>query len=200
MTDRPTAADTPLLPYASPTPLAAQGDLIRDALLLIARDGTTLPPRCILCNKDAAPQQMQNPLKLKFSWDPSFKVTHAPSTLELRRAGFIHAYLCPVHYRNWRNGRLLGIAGMIACTLLMLAASVLAILSEIADIPLYSPHALVALLIGFALFIIFLFLFTLKTRTLACTRIHEGYLYLAGAHESFLATLPPLPQTLNPGP
>ena len=59
---------------------------------------------------------------------------------------------------------------------------------------------MIGLLIGFALFITFLFIFTLKTRTLSCTKIHQGYLHLQGADDSFLATLPPLPETLAPGP
>jgi hypothetical protein len=191
-----TESAPPTLPYANPTPLAAHGEIFRDGDLLIVRDGITLPARCLLCGAPASP----NIITLKFSWDPSFKVSHAASTLQLRRAASFRAYLCPGHFSAWRTGRIIGIIGMITSALIMLASTVVAIISESADIPRYSPHALVALLVGFALFTIFLFLYTLKTRTLACTRIDAGYLYLQGAHEFFLAPLPSLPPSLDRKP
>ena len=107
------------LPYANPTPLAALGDLFRDGSTLVARDHLTLPPVCVLCGAPAG--AAQKPITLKFSWDPSFHVTHAKSTLELRRSSVIRAHLCPRHHKSWRMGRILGIGGMFASTLLMFA-------------------------------------------------------------------------------
>jgi hypothetical protein len=178
------------LPYATPSPLAAQGDIFRDGPLLVARDNITLPETCILCGQPA----QTTPLHLKFTWDPSFKVTTG-STLELRRAASIHAHLCPLHLARWKRGRRAGLAGMIASGLVMFAAIVVAVISESSDIPRYAPHAIAVLLVGFAIFIGFLFLFTLRTRTLKCQRIEQGYLYLEGVDGNFLAKLPELPRT-----
>jgi hypothetical protein len=177
------------LPYATPSPLASHGDLFRDGPLLVARDGIMLDPVCILCGEAADTPA----LHLRFTWDSSFKRTTG-STLELRRAGSIHARLCPRHLGRWKSGRLTGLIGMIASGLLMLAAIVVAVINESSDIPRYTPHAIGVLLVGFAIFIGFLFLFTLRTRTVKCCRIEQGYLYLEGVHEAFLERLPDLPE------
>jgi hypothetical protein len=182
-------SDEPL-PYAAPSPLAGLGDLFRDGPTLVARDNITLPETCILCGQTAE----ASPLHLKFTWDPSFKVTTG-STLELRRAASIHAHLCPKHLAIWKRGRRIGLVGMIASGLLMFGAVVVAVISESSDIPRYAPHAIFVLLLGFAIFIGFLFLFTLRTRTLKCVRIEQGYLYLEGVSEKFLVQLPELPRT-----
>jgi hypothetical protein len=176
------SAESPLLPYATPSPLAGQGDLFRDGAVLVARDGIMLPPVCVLCGNPAEGVQ---PLTLKFTWDPSFHVTKT-STLQLRNAAAIRGFLCQKHSRRWRGGRMLGVMGMAASALWMFACTVVAIVSESSDVPRYAPHAIGGLVAGFALFIGFLFLFTLRTRTLKCVRIEHGYVYLEGVSEMFL--------------
>ncbi|MCL2648963.1 MAG: hypothetical protein FWD61_18515 [Phycisphaerales bacterium] len=185
----------PLIPlsYASPIPLAIHGDLFQQADTLIVRDNTVLPERCILCASLAPSIPRKNPIILKFSWDASFQRTQSRSTLELRRAGCIHAYLCPGHLRSYRIGRIAGFLGMFVGALLMIASALLALLTEISVIPRYTPLAMAGLIAGFALVILFLFFFTLRTRTLSCTKIEDSYLHLTGVHPNFLKTLPPLP-------
>ena len=183
----------PLLPYANPLPLAGLGELFRDGPLLVARDGTTLIGLCVVCGEPAD----DNIVRLKFSWDPSFHVTHT-STLQLRKPGAVHARLCPRHYKQWRKGRITGILGISASALFMLASVLTAIVSESSNVPHFAPYAIATLMLGFALFIGFLFLFTLKSRILRCRRIEQGYLYLEGAPDAFLDRLPPLPHD-NPG-
>jgi len=180
----------PILSYASPIPLAVHGDIFQYDGTLVVRDNTALPELCILCGQ---PSPRQKPLTLKFSWDPSFKRTESPSTLELRRAGSIHAHLCVQHFRSYRIGRLIGWLGMCGGILLMTASLTLATLSEVSVVPRYTLHAMIGLLTGFAIFILFLFAFTLKTRTLTCIKIEQSYLHLAGVHPGFLKPLPPLP-------
>ncbi|MCL2640503.1 MAG: hypothetical protein FWD53_06645 [Phycisphaerales bacterium] len=182
--------EPPILSYASPIPLAVHGDIFQHDGILVVRDNTTLPELCILCGKPAANMKA---LMLKFTWDPSFKRTESPSTLELRRAGSIRAHLCVQHFRSYRIGRFIGWLGMCGGILLMLASLILAALSEISVVPRYTPHAMIGLLTGFAITTLFLFIFTLKTRTLGCVKIEQSYLYLAGAHPDFLKTLPMLP-------
>ena len=69
----------------------------------------------------------------------------------------------------------------------------LGIYSESSDIPFYTPHGITLTIVGFAGMILSLFFFTLRTRTLSCNRIQDGYLYLEGAAPAFLQHLPPLP-------
>jgi hypothetical protein len=184
------------LPYASPTPLARLGDLFRDGHLLLARDGATFPPRCILCGRDSAPSR---PIPLTFTWDASFTVTRQ-STLELRQKAAVRAFLCPHHRARWQAGRLAGIAGIALALALMAAGMTVSVFSESSDIPRYTPVGIGLTLAGFALLILALFLFTLRTRTLTCTRIDAGYVTLDGASPAFLHPLPPLPDHAKPPP
>ena len=71
----------------------------------------------------------------------------------------------------------------------MLLGMGVAIWSENVDVPRWTPTAIALILLGFAGVICSLFFFTLRSRTLTCSRIQEGYLYLEGAGEQFLAGL-----------
>jgi hypothetical protein len=185
-----TTPPTPMLAYASgihppvDAKTADPGLFTRDASALVAFHGSTLPQRCVLCGKDGAHQ----PIKLTFSWDSSFKVTRI-STLQLRQEAYVHAYLCVVHHGRWTSARRAGACGIALGVLLMLAGSALAVISESSDMPSYTPLGIALTLAGFALVICFLFYFTLRSRTLTCRKIEEGYLYLEGASEQFLIQL-----------
>jgi hypothetical protein len=181
----------PTLGYANPMPLAPLGELFRDGPRIVVRNGAALPGRCILCGADAATPPTP-PVALSFTWDPSFRITRV-LTLQLRQHGHIDAHLCGGHLARYRRYRRFGGAGMIAATVIMLGGLALALVSELSDVPRYTPLGIAALFTGFALFIVLSFLFTIGTRTLACTRIENDYLYLEGAAEAFLAPLPPLP-------
>jgi hypothetical protein len=178
----------PLLPYASPAPIAGEGDIFRDGPTLVARAPITLIPFCLLCGAPAD----DGLVRLRFTWDPSFRVTRR-STLQIRAAATLRAHLCPGHYRGWRFGRIIGTCGMFFSVLLMVVSLAIGIWSESSDVPRFTSSAIGALMVGFALFIGFVFLFTLKTRTVNCRRIENGYIYLEGADEAFLTRLPPLP-------
>ena len=62
------------------------------------------------------------------------------------------------------------------------------------------PASLWPLWAGFALLIVSLFYFTLRSRTLTCEKIQEGYLYLDGASPTFLAHLAPAGEPTSPTP
>ena len=70
----------------------------------------------------------------------------------------------------------------------------LGVWSESSNIPVYTPHGIALTIAGFATVIVSMFFFTLRSRTLACRRIQEGYLYMEGAAEAFLESLPELPR------
>ena len=187
-------AASPLLTYASGIhdPLAsdAPGEAYRDGPMLICANGTTLPPRCILCGQQGAGA----PIRLTLTWDSSFHLTHL-STLELRKQASLRAFLCPRHRRIWSHARSIGGVGVIAGVSLMFAGLALGIYSESSDIPVYTPLGIALTIAGFALVIVSMFFFTLRSHTLTCRRIQEGYLYLDDAADAFLDTLSDLPRT-----
>src|SRR5258708_6206418 len=120
---------SPLLAYATPSPLAQVGSLFRDGNALVVRDGIELPARCILCGEAA----IEKSLMLTFTWDPSFRVTQQKSTLELRRSGTVRAHMCGRHHRRWLIGRITGMGGMVFSILLMVGGVALAVASESSD-------------------------------------------------------------------
>ena len=170
-------------------PLAEAGALFRDGDALVVRDGVELPERCIFCGK----WTVAGNVLLRFTWDASFQVTRRKSTLELRRSGKVRAHLCASHYRGWRVGRVIGIGGMILSLLVMIASVALAVASESSDVPRWTGMGIGGLLAGFAMMILFMFVFAMRTRTMSCRRIEGGFLYLAGAGNAFLEGLPPMP-------
>ena len=68
----------------------------------------------------------------------------------------------------------------------------LAVWSENLDFPAYTSWGIDLTIAGFAGMIVSLFFFTLRSRTLSCRLIQEGYLYLEGAGVDFLRSLPRL--------
>jgi hypothetical protein len=183
---------SPLLSYATPAPLGRAGSWFREGNVLVVGDGSELPERCIFCGEGKTRDVL-----LTFTWDPSFQVTRQKVTLELRRSGTVRAHMCTRHYRGWSLGRMIGMGGMIVSALLMVGGVTLAVVSESSDVPLWTGMGIGGLLAGFGMMILFLFVFTLRTRTMSCRRIAGGLLFLAGAGEEFLKGLPPLPQELK---
>jgi hypothetical protein len=159
--------------------------------LLLARHDTTLPARCVLCNGEAA--MGQRPVKLTFTWDPSFRVTRE-STLHLRQTVVVRAHLCASHLRRWRTGRVVGIVGSCVSGAIIIAAATVAAVSDASAVPTYVPVALGVMLAGFVLLTVSMFLLAFKTRTLTCRKIDRTYVHLADADEGFLAGLPVVPE------
>jgi hypothetical protein len=185
-------SDPPLLGYASgihyPAERETAGEAYRDGGMLICLNGTTLPPRCVLCGDPGAGAA----IRLTLTWDSSFRLTHV-STLELRKKANVYAFLCAPHRRVWSRARLIGGIGASAGLSIMAAGAVLGIWSEGTDNPIYTPLGIEMMIAGFAVVIVSMFFFTLRSRTLSCRRIQEGYLYLEDAADSFLDCLPELP-------
>ncbi|HVX83293.1 MAG TPA: hypothetical protein VH253_00605 [Phycisphaerae bacterium] len=179
------------LSYASPVPLARFGEVFRDGGLLLARHNTTLPARCVLCNGEAAAGK--EPVRLVFTWDPSFRVTRE-STLHLRQTAVVRAHLCAAHWRTWRTGRVVGIVGTCVSGVIVIGAAVVAAVSDSSAVPTYVPEALGVMLAGFVLLTVSMFLLAFKTRTLTCRKIDATYVHLADADEGFLAGLPAVPE------
>ncbi len=173
------------LPYASPSFSGRQGVLFVEGDLLIVRNGTHLPPLCILCGKEGFTKS----IRLTYTWDESFHVMRKKSSLQLRRSGSIDAHLCGKHHRRWAAGRIVGVGGSVASGAVMAAGTVIAVVSENSDIPQWTGFGIAMLLAGFAAMILFLFIFALRTRIMSCRRIEDGFLYLHGASPAFAAAV-----------
>jgi hypothetical protein len=184
------SAASPLLGYASGIHYPGQsgGEAYRDGNMLICSNGTTLPPRCVLCGRQGAGA----PIRLTLTWDSSFRLTHI-STLQLRQTANVYAFLCPQHRKVWSHARTIGGIGVIGGVSVMFAGMTLGIWSESSDIPVYTPLGIALTIAGFAVVIIAMFFFTLRSHTLICRRIQEGYLYLEGAADAFLDGLTDVP-------
>jgi len=162
--------------------------LFRDGELLVVRDGIILPPMCILCGRASH----RDPILLHFSYDASFRLTRR-SSLQLVLRGTVRASLCKVHWGQWVVGRVAGIAGVALGVALSICGGTVAAISESSPVPWYTPLGIELMLTGFTLLIVALFYFAIRTRTLSCRKIEAGYLYLDGAAERFLMTLPVMP-------
>jgi hypothetical protein len=193
----PPSSPCPLLGYASgvhfPVENPNDGAAFRDGTLLIALNGTTLPQRCVLCGGISH----SAPVRLAFTWDSSFRVS-STSTLELRKTAFMFAYLCQQHRAVWSRARRYGGIGAIFGLVVMCAGMTLSVLSESSVVPSYTAIGISLTIAGFAVVIASLFFLSLRSRTLTCQRIQEGYLYLDGAGEEFIKSLPPLPGKSSP--
>jgi len=86
-----------------------------------------------------------------------------------------------------------GIAGVALGVALSICGGTVAAISESSPVPWYTPLGIELMLTGFTLLIVALFYFAIRTRTLSCRKIEAGYLYLDGAAERFLMTLPVMP-------
>jgi hypothetical protein len=168
---------------------AAGGAAFRDGDAIICQNGTTLPQRCILCGGAGCGA----PIRLTLTWDSSFRLTRV-STLELRKKATVYAYLCARHRQIWSRARVYGGIGALAGAVLMAAGLALDLWSENLDIPDYTPQAIGMTIAGFAVVIVALFYFALRSRTLSCARIQDGYLYMNGAAAAFLEGLAELPR------
>ena len=188
---QPDPVTEPTLGYASGIHPPAEAheaggsECVRDGDALVAFHGSTLPPHCVLCGNDAHGE----PIKLTFTWDASFKVTQA-NTLQLRQQATLLAFLCRRHRARWAGARRMGGWGIAASILVMLCGLTMSVISERSDMPTWTPTGIGLTIAGFALLIFSLFFLALRSRTLSCRKIHEGYVYLDGASPEFLALLP----------
>jgi hypothetical protein len=187
----PSSSHQPLLPYASaldvPTGVEIGEAYWDGGSTLVVHNGATLVDRCILCGNPGS----GTPIRLTLTWDSSFHRT-SRSTLELRKQAIVYAFLCPAHRTRWARARRWGGLGAVAGLAVMAGGLSLYFWSENSDIPAYTLYGIALTIAGFGAVIVALFYFTLRSRTLSCRLIQEGYLYLEGAAPEFLRSLPRL--------
>jgi hypothetical protein len=175
-------------PYAAPrtdvnagaaSPYATQGMFWRSGPLLMARDGTVLPARCVKCNG-----QVHEPLKRhRFYWHhPAFfallllnAIIYIIVALIVRRRAEVTFGLCPAHRRKRNQGILIGVGGVVASIALIVGGAVL-------NTPVLSLVAIFALVISIIVAIS-------MGRPLLPARIDKSSAQLKGCGEAFLAGL-----------
>jgi len=170
-------------PDASPHGLATPdgaGELFRDGEILVAKDGTLFPDRCVRCNEVTDGFRFRK----TFHWHlPAWYALvllslfiYVVVALVVRKKASFELALCPRHRSRRQWGFAIGFGLPIVAFMLMMAT----------EENLVAFWAfLLALLVGVVVGII-------GTRVLTCKKIDDGYAYLKGAHPQFLASLPAL--------
>jgi hypothetical protein len=175
-------------PYAAPhtdvnaspgSQYASEKAYWRSGPILFARNGATLPSRCVKCNADLA-----EPLKRKrFYWHHQAVfllvlinvIIYAIAAMIVRRHADLTFGLCPAHRRRRNRFLIGGLAGALVSLLLMVVG-----MSE--NLPGLAVFSLVA-------FLVFLIITVVKGRTLFPVRIDKSAAQLKGCCEAFLASL-----------
>jgi len=185
--ETPVPPDNPDNPYAppvsSPHDLAtpdASVEIVRDGEVLIARDGTAFPDRCVRCNEPTDGFRFWK----TFSWHlPAWYALALLSifiyvvvALVVRKKASFELALCPRHRSRRQWGFAIGFGLPIVAFMMMMATE---------ENLLAFWAFLLALLVGAVVGIV-------GTRVLTCKKIDDGYAYLKGAHPQFLASFPAL--------
>ena len=184
---QPGHGGAPVLGYASP--LYGQPATLpvwREGKLLVTIDRTTLPHACVKCGQPGSGR----PYRRTYYWhSPWIYLTILPGILIyaivalcVRSKGTIDMALCEEH-RSARR-RNMGIGWVI-----FLSSIVLWVLAGIADDRDLSPLCVVG---GILAFLAGIIVIAFSARILSPKRIENGYLWMTGAGEGFLASLPPV--------
>ena len=152
----------------------------------IASNGAVLPPFCVKCGRAAAPDR----LRKTFSWQPRWVyvfillalLIYIIVALALRKSMALQIPLCFAHREKYRTLRLAGA--------ILAFGSIPEMIAGIAILPdrymgLAITGSLCALLAGLVVLA--------AGSILRVKRIDKYYGYFGGAHEAFLAQLPPPP-------
>jgi hypothetical protein len=180
----PSASDNPYAPpVASRSGLSAPGgtgDIFRDGKILVARDGTLFPDRCVRCN---APTEGFRFRKTFYWHSPSWYallflniLIYAIVAYVVRKKASFDLALCARHRSRRQWCIAIGFALPILAFMLMMASE-----GNLIGLWVFVIALLVGAIIGVA-----------GSQVLSPKKIDEDYAYLKGAHPQFLASLPAL--------
>ncbi len=179
-----TAAHSPA--GGPPTVLGYAGmDGVRAAVwrrgkLIVFRKNTALPFRCVKCNAPAHGK----PLRSNLSWHPPAiyltiligLIIYVIVALCVQKSARISFGLCARHRR--RRARVVAVSWLFALTCVSLIVCSIPL-----DNPAFAVLGLLILILGLVLYLIF-------ARSLTAARIDNEWVWLRGAGEEFLDTLP----------
>ena len=162
----------------------AAGDLWRDGRIVVLREGSDFPPRCIRCNQPSvAPRRRVTLIWHSWGWYlllPAI-LLYVLVAMAVRRRRVVHVGLCARHQRRVAWGRLVGWGGFAALVGLIAGGSTLhAPVLGFAALLLLLPWAVVAILVN---------------RQLIAVRIDADAARLKGCGAAFLASLPVRPSS-----
>lgn len=182
----PLQTPLPVLGYASPLyGQAASLPVWREGKLLVTVDRTTLPNACVKCGQPGAGK----PYRRTYYWhSPWVYLTILPGILIyaivaicVRSKGTIEVSLCAEHRSTRRRSMGIGWVFLLLAGVLW----VLATDTRGRDLPT------LMVLGGFIAFLTGVIVIAVGSRILSPKRIKNGYLWMSGAGEGFLASLPP---------
>jgi hypothetical protein len=177
----------PVMPYASPAGLTPSGAVYRQGQVLIVYKGSTLPPRCVKCN--AEPDKP--PILRKFTWHHPAAyfgllaglIPFAIIAICIQKKGDVYLSVCKKH--RARRAKVMLIAWVVA------ALGFVSVIGGFVAASNNGYDSLIMLIpIGFILLIAAAVFGILAGRYLAPKRIDDHYLYLKGACDEYLNTLP----------
>jgi hypothetical protein len=176
-----------VVPYASPAGFAPTAGVYRQGKLLVAYKGATLPTNCIKCNAPAD----KSPIVRKFSWHPPAYYfflllgiwPYVIAALVTQKRGEVYVTVCKEHRK--KRAKILLIAWVGA----VIGAA--GIFGGFAGIANNGGDFLVWLIpAGFVVLIASAVYGVIAGRYFTPNRIDAHYLYLKGACDEFLDTLP----------
>ncbi|GEM_PF-2998121 len=175
-------------PVSAPPPAIHAPEILRQGNLFVVANGCDLPRRCLKCNAETAGKGLK--LGLKWRPDPGIvgrlPVVRTARLLTPAETGSITVYLCPTH-RNQMTlfsniFAVLTFLGVIA-TLTMLALD----LGQSDTAKVIGGSIIITTIICFGCSRFFL------NASLDIKHSAEGFLWIEGAGEPFLASLPEVP-------
>jgi hypothetical protein len=158
----------------------AQPSLFRDGNQVVAVDGTTLPALCIKCgSKDDLHQQ-----RCRMYWhEPWLYVliiislpVYAIVALIVRKRATVHVFVCRRHRNSRRTGLAIGILAMV----LSVVGFAVGVAKGFSDLAIFSG----------LVFIVGVILIAIYQQIVRPGRIIPPYVWIKGADEELLRTLP----------
>jgi hypothetical protein len=166
-------------PKASLDPRMEDGPW-RDGKILVMRQGSALPPRCVKCNEPAELPIQRQTVYWHEPWIYVFAVTcllvYALVSLVMRRRAILAPGLCRIHRKRRWLGIAMGWGGSMAALVLMFLGG--------------SNDFLPLLWIGGAMLLVAITAGLLLGRVLLPARIDKDLVRLKGCSQGFLDTLP----------
>jgi hypothetical protein len=164
------------------------GDVWRDGDLLVVRDKTSLPDRCVKCNDSSDVRR----LKRRMSWHSPMLyllillnlILYAIVAIAVQKKGRVEFALCPQHLRQRRIAIAVGWFGALA----FVAMLVIAFSADPRRRPLMDTTGF-WILGAFAVLATSLIFAIIRSQPLKATRIGNGVLWLKGAGLPFLNSI-----------
>ena len=189
-TSQPSAPVVP--PVAVLPPVIAPPQILRQGDMFVVASGCDLPRRCLKCNAQVEGDGSSH--RLKWRPDPGIvgrlPFVRTVHNLTTTQTGVLTVYLCPAHRKRmtlWANG-LIALACCIGVAVVLWIAINQTLQRQEGDVEKFIGGLGI-----WAAIISFVCSFYFQNATLDMKHADAGYIWVKGAGEAFLASLPEVP-------